>query len=187
MKFYKKWAKREVSFSQRMIATLGAGLIFALTIPYLLAKVIPLLDPAFHLPSITFGMISLIIGGILIIAGFSFGIWSIVDQLILAGGTPLPVMATQKLLVMGAFKYCRNPMAFGTIVAYTGISIFVGSLASLIAVAVFALLLMLYIKLIEERELEERFGQEYLTYKEYTSFIIPWVGRCQRKRSRPGK
>jgi len=34
-----------------------------------------------------------------------------------------------------------------------------------------------YIKLIEEKELIERFGSEYLEYKQKTPFLIPRIGK----------
>jgi protein-S-isoprenylcysteine O-methyltransferase Ste14 len=39
----------------------------------------------------------------------------------------------------------------------------------------FCLMLILYIKRIEERELGARFGEEYLTYKMVTPFLIPRI------------
>jgi len=35
--------------------------------------------------------------------------------------------------------------------------------------------ILIYIKLIEEKELEERFGSEYLEYKKRTPFLIPFL------------
>jgi protein-S-isoprenylcysteine O-methyltransferase Ste14 len=43
------------------------------------------------------------------------------------------------------------------------------------------ILLILYIKNIEEKELEMRFGNEYVKYKANTAFIIPDVIRLFRK------
>jgi protein-S-isoprenylcysteine O-methyltransferase Ste14 len=34
--------------------------------------------------------------------------------------------------------------------------------------------ILIYIKWIEEKELEERFGSEYLEYKKRTPFLIPF-------------
>ena len=82
---------------------------------------------------------------------------------------------TQTLLVTGPFQYCRNPMTFGTVMLYFGISKLAGSLSSIIVVALFTLILLLYIKKIEERALADRFGQAYLDYKAVTPFIIPCV------------
>ena len=85
------------------------------------------------------------------------------------------MMPTQKLLVSGPFKQCRNPMTFGTICLYLGVGIIIGSLSSIAVVLLFGGLLLTYIKLVEERELAARFGQEYLDYKSNTPFIIPGI------------
>ncbi len=68
-------------------------------------------------------------------------------------------------------------MSFGTFSAYFGFAILAGSISSLVLVLVFASLLILYIKKIEEKELEMRFGQAYLDYKEVTPFMIPRLTR----------
>jgi protein-S-isoprenylcysteine O-methyltransferase Ste14 len=61
----------------------------------------------------------------------------------------------------------------GTIIAYGGIAIWIGSFTALIVVALFAAILISYLKLIEEKELQMRFGSEYIEYKKKTPFIIP--------------
>jgi len=40
-----------------------------------------------------------------------------------------------------------------------------------------ASLLLLYLKLVEEKELAERFGDEYLAYKREVPFILPRMPR----------
>jgi protein-S-isoprenylcysteine O-methyltransferase Ste14 len=40
-------------------------------------------------------------------------------------------------------------------------------------VAIFAAILIGYLKIIEEKELQIRFGNEYIEYKRETPFIIP--------------
>ena len=180
MKNFTKWASKEYSFTQRLLGTLPAGILFALLIPYTLVKLIPPLDTVFHLPRLSFGSANIIVGCILIIVGLTYAFWSIISQFTQASGTPLPIMATQKLLVSGPFSQCRNPMTFGTILLYAGISILVRSVASLAVVLLFTVLLLIYIKRIEERELEARFGQEYAAYKATTPFIIPRLISRQR-------
>ena len=83
------------------------------------------------------------------------------------------MLPTKKLLIVGPFKYCRNPMTLGTIIAYGGIAILIGSFTALLVVAIFAVILIGYLKIIEEKELEIRFGSEYIEYKKKTPFIIP--------------
>jgi protein-S-isoprenylcysteine O-methyltransferase Ste14 len=170
-----KWAEREYGFFPRIIATLLAGVLFVFLIPYALSRVGPNIDQWLALPSISLGLPTSVLGSILILFGLSYALWSIVDQLLLARGTPLPMMATKKLLISGSFKHCRNPMSFGTVLLYLGISILLGSTSAMGMVFVFFISLIAYIKKIEERELESRFGEEYLAYKKETPFIIPRI------------
>jgi protein-S-isoprenylcysteine O-methyltransferase Ste14 len=181
MKDFTKLTTREYSLPVRLLVTTSAGLIFALLIPISLIELAPRLDTVFHLSRISPGLASGIPGGILMLLGFFFALWSISDQLFLARGTPIPVVATQVLLIRGPFKLCRNPMGFGAITAYLGISILSGSISSIFCVVVFAVLFILYVKKFEELELEARFGQPYLDYKASTPFIIPLSGSRKNK------
>ena len=175
MKRITKWAEREFGFPARFSATILAGVLFVFLIPYALSRVAPNIDRQLGLPSIVFGLSSSLLGGIFILLGLAYALWSIIDQLFLARGTPLPVMATKKLLITGPFKHCRNPMSFGTLLLYFGIGIFIGSISAIGMVLIFMILLITYIKKIEEQELELRFGEEYLAYKKETPFIIPRI------------
>jgi protein-S-isoprenylcysteine O-methyltransferase Ste14 len=175
MNLFKKWAQREYSIAQRVLALIPAGVLFAFLLPLVLARVVPAIDQRLGLPSIAYGMLTLLVGIVFIVTGLIYALWSIVAQLFRARGTPLPMMATQKLLVSGPFRHCRNPMSFGTILLYLGISITVGSISAIATVLVFTTLLVLYIKLIEEKELEARFGKEYVEYKAGTPFLVPRI------------
>ena len=85
----------------------------------------------------------------------------------------MPLRATQKLVVEKPYSYCRNPLYFGLINFFLGISIMIGSISSLVMVFVFSVIIVSYIKLIEEQELEKRYGNDYLEYKEATPLLIP--------------
>jgi protein-S-isoprenylcysteine O-methyltransferase Ste14 len=173
-----RWATKEQPMLTRVIAMIFAGILFIFLIPYALIIAIPKLDALLHLPSYFFGLVNFIVGGIMLLSGLFFAWWSIGMQLFTANGTPLPMIPTQKLLISGPFRYCRNPMTFGTICAYGGVGVAVGSVASLFTVALFGGLLILYLKRIEEHELAVRFGQDYLDYKAKTPFMIPtWTRR----------
>ncbi len=163
-----------------MLGTLPAGILFVYLIPLMLVRLGPRLDALLRLPRLAFGTGNLVVGGLLVVLGAFVALWSIVAQFSLAGGTPLPVMATQTLLVKGPFKLCRNPMSLGTISLYTGVAILAGSICSLAIVALLAALLLTYLKRIEERELEARFGPAYRAYKAATPFLIPRF-RSRRK------
>jgi len=180
MKRFLDWANHEYSLRTRVLALIPAGVLFLILFPYSLVVLLPRLDTALNLQRVTFGAINIIIGGLLVVSGAIFGLWSIIQQMTQAQGTPIPVMATQKLLIHGVFKYSRNPMLFGTFCAYLGAAILVGSISSMVAALLFTLLIIAYIKIFEEKELELRFGQEYLDYKVSTPFFFPGVpGRKQ--------
>lgn len=173
MKRFTKWAEREFGLGERVIATLFAGVVFVLLIPFVILKGSAAIDRWLQISPFDLGLINLMIGGAMALIGWLFAIWSIVDQLTRGRGTPLPVMATQTLLITGPFAYCRNPMSFGTIVLYSGLAIWTGSWSAIALVTSFAVMLIAYLKYIEEKELEARFGQSYMEYKETTPFIIP--------------
>lgn len=174
MNIFLRWSKKESPLYLRIIGLFFAGLIFPILIPYTLIVPASSLNTLFHLPAFYYGLVNLAVGGVMIVCGLFFAFWSIGLQIIDAHGTPLPMLPTQKLLVYEPFRYCRNPMTFGTVCAYAGIGVAAGSPAALIIVALFAGLLILYIKRIEEKELAARFGQAYLEYKKDTPFMIPW-------------
>lgn len=89
-------------------------------------------------------------------------------------GTPLPLVPTKRLIVEGPYRYTRNPMALGAIFWLGGWAFIANSpVAFFGGVGAFALILFSYHKLVEEKELEERFGSDFLEYKKHTPFLIP--------------
>lgn len=183
MNNFPKWQKQDDSNKNRMLALVIGALIFPIMIPVFLVVVLPHVDNYFGIDPFFYGLVNTIIGVIAIIIGGIVAIWTIVIQITLASGTPFPMLPTKKLLIVGPFKYCRNPMTLGTIMAYGGIAISIGSFTALLAVALFAAILIGYLKIIEEKELQMRFGNEYIEYKKKTPFIIPVkIGRTGSKR-----
>jgi len=80
-------------------------------------------------------------------------------------------------LTEGPFRYCRNPMTLGTILAYLGMAVAVRTIAGTVLVLALGASLLAYLKRLEEQELAERFGEAYLAYKRETPFIIPRLPR----------
>lgn len=172
-------ARHEYSPRQRFIALLFLAPIFLFLLPYLFIRLGTRLDQWLQWQPILSLPFNLILGWLLIVLGCLFGVWSVYSQFTLGKGTPVPLMATQKLVVLPPYTYCRNPMALGAIVMYLGAAILFRSLGAVILVLFFAGLLLIYIKCIEEKEMEIRFGEEYLAYKRQTPFLIPrfWNSR----------
>ena len=173
MKRYQNWAKRESTTSKQVIILALAGLLIVVTIPFLVVVGSLAMDRWLGLPNFYVGVVNPIAGLILAALGLGLGLWSIQAQISIGRGTPVPMMPTRKLVVQPPFTYCRNPMTLGTILAYLGICVWIGSISALVIVLVLAALLILYIKRLEEKELEARFGEEYLAYKRRTPFMLP--------------
>jgi protein-S-isoprenylcysteine O-methyltransferase Ste14 len=173
MNRFKKWAEHEYSKKQRMIAVIFGGFIFWIVIPFFIIVVSSYIDQRLHLPRCYYARINPVIGLLFIVVGWLFANWTVKVQFSLGKGTPIPLMATQELVVKGPYTYCRNPMTLGTAIFYLGVAIWVGSFCAVGLGLVYPVGILIYIKLIEEKELEERFGYEYLEYKKRTPFLIP--------------
>ena len=173
MSRYTKWAQREHSDATRISITLLAGPVFLGLLPFLVAGVGPRLDRRLGLRALKIGRVNRIAGGLLTVSGYALGFWSVDVQLTRGRGTPLPVMPTQELLTEGPFRYCRNPMTLGAILAYLGMAVAVGTSAGTAFVLSLAASLLVYLKRLEEGELAERFGEAYLAYRREVPFIIP--------------
>ena len=169
-----KWSKIKYTKNQRLISMIPLGIFFLIIMPAIFIR-ISNIDKRLDIPRITFQPFSLIISIFLIILGLIFAFWAIQAEFIEGKGTPVPMMPTQKLVITGPFVYCRNPMGFGTICAYLGVVILIGSLSSFILLVFLSSAFLIYIKIVEEKELEIRFGKDYLEYKERVPFIIPRI------------
>ena len=71
--------------------------------------------------------------------------------------------------MVGPYRYVRNPMMSGVLFILLTETLFFGSLPLLGWAGVFFLVNSVCIPLVEEPGLEERFGDEYLRYKQLRS------------------
>ncbi|RLG87943.1 MAG: hypothetical protein DRO18_02415 [Thermoprotei archaeon] len=124
---------------------------------------------------------NIVVGAFLVVAGLSISGWAALSQWRHGRGSPLPVAPTEKLVVTGPYAYCRNPIMLGSTLYYLGFVLVAGSLSGVAVVALFEGLYGVYIKLVEEKELEARFGREYVEYRESTPFLIPLPRRRRPK------
>jgi protein-S-isoprenylcysteine O-methyltransferase Ste14 len=171
-------ARKEYSTGARVAAMAGESLIFVFGIPASLFWLAATGSERWRFESPP--MLS-VLCLVLAALGLGFALWTCWMQFHRARGTPVPIMATQKLLIDGPYSFCRNPMVLGTLAFYFGIAGFTSSFKPMLAVALFALFLLSYIKLVEEKEMSLRFGDEYTRYKQSTPFIIPRPASFRRK------
>ena len=170
--FFAQCAKIERSTGYKILALLGGATFFLIVVPAMLIYFGQLLEKVVFISiSVT---ASDAIAFASIIVGLVFIVWTIITQWHVGKGTPVPIAPPKKLVIVGPYKLCRNPMQFGAMLYYLGIGTYFSSLTaglfSMLAVLVFTLV---YSKNVEEKELEIKFGQQYLDYKCKTPFLIP--------------
>lgn len=173
MSRYERWSRTEHGEPARIAVMIGVAPIFLGLLPTLVGVAGRRIDRELGLPPLPKGATTGVLGAALTTAGFSLGFWSVATQLDRGRGTPLPMMPTQELLADGPFRYCRNPMTLGAISAYLGIALIARTAAGTTITLSLAAALLAYLKLLEEQELADRFGEAYLAYRRATPFIVP--------------
>lgn len=129
---------------------------------------------------IRFGWLNRVIGPVTTFGGIALVIWSVHTQYTVGNGTPVPMVATQKLVTQRPYSFSRNPMTLGALFLYSGIGIWMSSGVLIILNMVVFSILLTFIYIHETRELVERFGEEYLGYRKKTPFLFPNFWRTHK-------
>ena len=120
-----------------------------------------------------------IISALIFLVGAYFAIWSNIFLFKIGRGGPVDAFGvsitpqTKKLVTIGPYRYCRNPMVFGAFSIYTSIVLYLNSIIGLICLIILLVIMIIYLKLSEEKRLLKDFGDEYLNYKKKVSMIFP--------------
>ena len=105
-----------------------------------------------------------IVGMIIIAAGAAIAVWCIFTFAFVGHGTPAPFDPPRRLVIRGPYRFVRNPMYIGAILALLGAALFYESLPILIYAGVFFLAIHLFVLLYEEATLRQTFGSDYEMY-----------------------
>jgi protein-S-isoprenylcysteine O-methyltransferase Ste14 len=169
---------------RQIVGYLVGGTVFIFLIPFGVSLVARRFDPYLGVNLIPNIIVRLILANILGVLGIAFSSGALVAQNVWGKGGPLEGLnvtispKTQRLVVKGPYRYTRNPMLFGTCMYYFGLALSFNSVTGLAGVALFMILMLVYIKLCEEKRLLRDFGEEYETYRKRVSLFIP----CAPKR-----
>ncbi|MFW5771323.1 MAG: methyltransferase family protein [Spirochaetota bacterium] len=164
------------------LIVIAMGIIaWAVILPLLMLGATIFFHSEYNIYSDIHDLYRLVPGVIVLAAGIWVALWSIYAQYAIGEGTPVPLLPAVKLVVKGPYRYCRNPMALGVILMLSGAAIALWSIPALVIAVVISLLHVLYDKIVEEKELEKRFGDEYTRYKQETPFIFPGILSIKKK------
>jgi len=168
-------ANNKVTLIDILIAVLALPLMVIVVIPLSLHATLPmqLTEPIFefHGQFILAIIIGLIGFALLYAANLLF-----VRQ---GQGTLAPWSPPKKLVVQGPYQYMRHPMISGVLLILLGELIYLSSWAAVIWFFFFLAANLIYIPLLEEKILLQRFGEEYQRYREQ---VPSWIPRhCSRK------
>jgi protein-S-isoprenylcysteine O-methyltransferase Ste14 len=130
-------------------------------------------DRALNLPPLLPGLWGWVVGVPLAAAGAFLWAWCIL-LFHMARGTPVPFNPPRELVAQGPYAWVRNPMLTGVFACLFAVG-FVLHSPSMVFVwtPLFVIANAVELKLVEEPELERRFGPSYGEYKRRVPMFVP--------------
>ncbi len=113
------------------------------------------------------------LGALVVGAGIGVLILCVRDFLVAGRGTLAPWDAPRRLVVVGLYRYVRNPMYLGVLLMVSGASIFTGSPAVAAYAAIVALAFHLRVIFHEEPALAREFPEDWPAYSAKVSRWLP--------------
>jgi len=169
IEFLVRRSAKEHNVLVQTIATLTGVTLFVAGIPALVFWCGKFLYKA----SILHHHVSLVVSILCFILGLPWMLSAVFWQLVRGKGTPVPIVPTKHFLQNGPYRYVRNPMMLGFFLYLLGWAFLFNKGGAFLAAAVIIAFLLAEVKIIEEPELEKRFGDAYREYKKETPFIFP--------------
>ena len=153
------------------------SLFFALLIPGTMVVLIPHLivnragaRASNHTSSRLIGLLLILIGGSILLRC----IWDFANK---GRGTLAPVDPPRRLVVRGLYRYVRNPMYLGALIALLGQAMFFESTALVWYSALWLALVHLFVVFYEEPALRRQFGE---SFERYCVTVHRWIPRKAR-------
>lgn len=169
---FQKYFKPSASTSWQWNAfkTFVQTLIFWVIFLFIIPDFLMYIEGSLSLP--TFNVQSTL--GIYLFLIFSLlGFWSGATISILGQGTPLPTDCPNKLVVKGPYRFVRNPMAIAGISQGISVGLYFGSYIIILYALTGAVLWHYFVRPQEELDMENRFGTEYLAYRQNVKCWLP--------------
>lgn len=112
------------------------------------------------------------------------GLASCLAMAVVGRGTPLPAATANELVVVGPYRFVRNPMAVAGAVQTIGVGWWIGAWTPTVAAVLGALVWHHLIRPAEEADLLARFGEPY---ERYRSSVRCWIPTAQAWRGEPAR
>ena len=113
------------------------------------------------------------IGAAVFLLASAFGLWSCISMALIGEGTPLPARTARKLVVVGPYRFVRNPMAVAGALQTIGVGLWLGSWIVILSAVAGAVIWNTFIRPAEEADLRTRFGNDYVAYAMTVRCWIP--------------
>ena len=141
-----------------------------LVLPGIVAFAVPLLAFAPRAPATGFSLA----GGVVLAVGVVILGWCVRDFYVLGKGTLAPWDPPKHLVVLGLYRYSRNPMYVGVLFIVTGWAL--GFRSQSLAIYAASLLVLFHLRVVffEEPFLARTHGAEWDRYK---ASVRRWLGR----------
>jgi protein-S-isoprenylcysteine O-methyltransferase Ste14 len=105
------------------------------------------------------------IAGIIIVSiGAALALWCILTFATIGKGTPAPFDPPRRLVIRGPYRFVRNPMYIGAVLALAGAALFYKSAPLLAYAASFLVVCHFFVLAYEEPMLRRTFGADYEAY-----------------------
>ena len=116
------------------------------------------------------------LGLLFVVLGLAGLLWCVRDFYVVGKGTLAPWAPPQRLVVVGLYRYVRNPMYLAVLVLVAGIGIWRGSPLTLGYAALLFIVFDLRVRFFEERWLERTFGEAWTRYR---GEVWRWIPRVR--------
>jgi len=120
--------------------------------------------------------LAIVIGMLLLVAGLSLHVWCVLlfKKTPGGGGIGVPFNPPRRLVVIGPYAWMRNPMVSALVVWLSGLGFILNSISMVFVwTPAFLAVLVVELKVVEEPELERRFGVAYREYKARVPMFVP--------------
>lgn len=155
-------------FARALLAFLALPGMVAGVIPLVLASVDPVKQPLV-VPGVT-----------LVVLGLVLLLWCVRDFYVAGKGTLAPWDPPARLVVVGLYRYTRNPMYVSVVTLLAGWAVFFASPLLATYTLIVAAVFHIRVRRFEEPWLAARYGAEWVAYCAATSRWLPHLNRARQ-------